>query len=811
MSGPLVPGSSSGASAFAQQGQVDWVALGKLPVSFTIDVLSRLSKSGVDPITFEIGRVVCRDLTLGPLAQKRVYESLTNLKSFSSYGRVIWFGFGVRHIMHDLASTEQGMTCVAICAALKVSYQSFFGATFLRELSRRLGAPDGLLPALHQWQALLDVCTGALSASKFPRLVDGFARIVAPTTAGEPMPHFEPTTPIDLAQALCLISDVARGCITSCTFVGGIDCAWLAAVAEWLYCIAPSANVPRVVILKSEDSSQPALALSKAFILPRGKKLIVRNEHSPLWFERRSDWSHILRDAFGDAIGDLLEGSVGESFAYLLGYAAELGKQYHDKRLRKGDAYYERWPVIDFNPDAASQTIFPFAGKCLPELNDCLNRSGVRHGERTYSEPDAFDSVSTIMSLLYRVMIHQDVLPSALGFCEIYWRAHREHASRIDPVEFHGQRVRYGAGEDKHLQNVLLLFGSARKYTFEPGMETSNAFAAVSAHTLCAYYQLLQDPWLSPIDASKIILIPGHIEHQSARFLAVADMQVNMNFNEDISSMSDFMNGRDIQLDFIVEESIRSGELAGSYRIQEAIRQGQTLTKPQSQMFGVASTVFACSRKSFQARCRGDNQCLVSRVNIDEQGSHTIKISRVEPHSPEREYGEQISPSHRPDQLQSSVNNSQPHASWSILAVVNPCRPEIKGLKKSSEDEFKISKFSMLPLKSEAVNQSIANSFPRLYAEFARMAHPARDLLLDYTDDCAICIIEGVVKSHIHLRYLTHARLKYLELRGITGTLFWREIGGSQASEKKKTEFELDWSKDNWVKRLKTNILSVKS
>lgn len=48
-SSALVP--TSGGSNFAQQGAVDWVALSKSSLSFSVEVLSRFSKAGVELIT----------------------------------------------------------------------------------------------------------------------------------------------------------------------------------------------------------------------------------------------------------------------------------------------------------------------------------------------------------------------------------------------------------------------------------------------------------------------------------------------------------------------------------------------------------------------------------------------------------------------------------------------------------------------------------------------------------------------------------------------------------------------------------------
>jgi len=170
-----------------------------------------------------------------------------------------------------------------------------------------------------------------LTKSKFPRLLDGFAPILAPPQANSSLPQRFATAPAAIAQALCLLSDVAAGRTASCTFAGGIDCAWVAAVAEWLYCLPveilsadssethyrsfadvhSSAQSPRILIIKSDDGSDPASVISKAFILPSGGDLIMdshRNNHQNLSssrFERRSEWAHLLSDIFGAAVASL--------------------------------------------------------------------------------------------------------------------------------------------------------------------------------------------------------------------------------------------------------------------------------------------------------------------------------------------------------------------------------------------------------------------------------------------------------------------------------------------------------------------------
>jgi hypothetical protein len=89
---------SAGGGNFAQQGSVDWVALSGSTLSFSIDVLSRFSKAGVEMITVAVGQAMCGSFNIPAAGQKRLQEAIARLKAFSSYGKILWFGFGVKSV-----------------------------------------------------------------------------------------------------------------------------------------------------------------------------------------------------------------------------------------------------------------------------------------------------------------------------------------------------------------------------------------------------------------------------------------------------------------------------------------------------------------------------------------------------------------------------------------------------------------------------------------------------------------------------------------------------------------------------------------
>ena len=70
---PAAPQQNQG-SVFAQQGAVDWVALGQVPFPASIAVLGRLSSAGVEPLTVTVGQAICSSIPLGTHGEKVLAE-----------------------------------------------------------------------------------------------------------------------------------------------------------------------------------------------------------------------------------------------------------------------------------------------------------------------------------------------------------------------------------------------------------------------------------------------------------------------------------------------------------------------------------------------------------------------------------------------------------------------------------------------------------------------------------------------------------------------------------------------------------------
>lgn len=236
MSGPddlmtLVAAGGQGnlGSGFAQQGSVDWVALGQTQFSASIAILGRLSSAGIEPLTVAVGQAICSKIPLGVHGEKVLNEALAKLQAFSSFGDAIWFGVGVRHILRVLVQNAHGASLVALCAGLSEGHDQSTSALVIYEIVKRFGSPCDMTPAFSQWEALVKVCSSIFCHSTLGLRIEqllrlgGYTRYPQKTPAGHPQ---------DLAEVILAVGNVASGLLQEVHIQGGPACSWVAAFAD---------------------------------------------------------------------------------------------------------------------------------------------------------------------------------------------------------------------------------------------------------------------------------------------------------------------------------------------------------------------------------------------------------------------------------------------------------------------------------------------------------------------------------------------------------------------------------------------------
>lgn len=192
----------SSSSVFTQQGTVDWVALSNSSVTCSVAVLARLSRAGIDLYTLQVGRAICCNFSLESQSQQRVLQAVTRLRKYGSFDRIVWFGFGIKNVVTDLSETEQGLSLIALTAALSITYDSMTVAQILRGLCFFGKSSEGFTPALRQWKILVELCAGILASTDFIHIQNRIRRLMQLNSDFTKGSEMRTTTPSSMATAI---------------------------------------------------------------------------------------------------------------------------------------------------------------------------------------------------------------------------------------------------------------------------------------------------------------------------------------------------------------------------------------------------------------------------------------------------------------------------------------------------------------------------------------------------------------------------------------------------------------------------------
>ena len=621
MSGALVPKSTN----FPQQGSVDWVELSGRSVQFSVAVLARLSKAGVDPFTLQVGRAICTNFSLHPIAQGRISDAILALKKSGSYGDVIWFGFGVKQVVTDLAETEEGLTLVAVCAALSTTYDSLYGARVLRELCSLCKAPQSFSPAIRQWKTLVELCAGILASGHFALVLDGLRRLVSGGLNGPVLePNRCPTTYSALAEAILTIAQVTTKRLASATFTGGLDCMWLAAVAEWVFSldvvIYDSAGLPLyrsrsldqqppqvtvVYLAKRTEWEDQSFVSEKTSLIRSGRTLFVRENDDSLhdlhFFNWRSSWSTILYDTFHGSVDQLLTGENAYHFGlyvYCVSMIQEPDlrhKSDYDSPENTAHLFSDNLvdPLLWTQENSRGQKFLFFASERLPELACCLEhdfssipqdevykhglaaRERIEVNCRDYHDDDgaagrvcSVKLAEVIVLFLWIILvsdIDEDIAPSVTGLSNLYRSLSRASFREYDGI------MNCGSGQVRQTALVFYVLSGLTVDSIQQSLTSTTNYLAIAGAGICVYRQALTDPNLLLDSISRFRVVPGYISHAGAIFKRITNLtgwRKPPNFSFDASSTCQ-------SVEVVVQETDRDSELGMEYQVDYFDGQGR--------------------------------------------------------------------------------------------------------------------------------------------------------------------------------------------------------------------------------------------
>lgn len=592
------------ASSFRQQGTMDWVALAQKPVQFSFNVLARYSKAGIDPLTVAAGQAACTSLQIPWKTQQEILERMSTLPCLALYGNMAWFGFGLKHALFDLTDRDGGLECLTLCGCLAESFTTFYGAQVLHAFCRHQNMFSALLPGIRNWHALLKPCAGFFAGSKFPTLIHGFACLLIPHSSSG-MRSYEATAPEALAQALIWLIQVSSKRLKNITITGGIDCAWLAAFAEFVlglrieiltcdgaqeYCSSDNNSSLdkriQVTFLKDGAAKQEIEIARKLFILPAGKELFQK-ETDPVAEDQlnlvRSSWTSILIDSFGKSAQFLLYApEISSYFGKILVYAAqEDAKIQSTSPLGNWTSVYLK---MQYYADSRhGDDLLDFAAWRLPELKSIIKNATVNREHRIdfgmateavrgvevacccsicknydiqdWRWPCLLRVVGTVVEMISILSVTNtlELKPIVFGVRRLYDNIYDYHV--LDRIH----TLRKKSHENLLLRAHKLFSRSAIMKHWKPH--------AVAEGGICSFLGLLTDPKLPPNLAGTVTVMPGHIEYAGALFEGIDDLPFRSDHSVaepvpfDLESRKTF--------DLLLSETADSITLQAGYRSQD--------------------------------------------------------------------------------------------------------------------------------------------------------------------------------------------------------------------------------------------------
>ncbi|EXK77611.1 hypothetical protein FOQG_17686 [Fusarium oxysporum f. sp. raphani 54005] len=330
---------------FEQQGSIDWIQLARVSVSVPISILARVSAADVSPLTVVVGQEMSSLFQLSATGHERLTKALGDLKNFSAIGDVIWFGFGIKHIVRVLAETNKGLTCLTLCGCLSEIHPPKTCAEILIKLAVAYGAPDDLRPSAKQWINLVGACSGTLKSTTFGCIAEQFMEFHRRyinkqyLCVGAYIDEKYLDDAEDVAAALLAVARVSSGVLESATLTGGRSCGWIAAIGYYFLGLdVEIRSADNTSIYKSttnEDSIRllviyGATQTSNQVQVNRTAYFIKSLDTLRSSYEERFDsimygtvpWENCLSRTFGDFFIQLL--NAKSEFGALIGSAARV-------------------------------------------------------------------------------------------------------------------------------------------------------------------------------------------------------------------------------------------------------------------------------------------------------------------------------------------------------------------------------------------------------------------------------------------------------------------------------------------------------
>ena len=550
----------SGSQGFSQTGQVDWIKLASLAITCPLNIATRMSRAGIGEVTVVVATSACSSFNFPPEGQQELTNSLSQLQGYSTLSKTLFIGVGIKHLVNELITTEGGSLCVALSSALTILYRvPFEAARVWREVCVIQDVGGRPIPSIHEFETFVEPCAGSLRRSSLGWKFEMFASFLDANN----FTTKAPTHAHELADALLKLGAISKSEAPSLVFVGGTECAWLAAVADVLLRLNIEIQSDEGMrIWRSSDHQVVRSQTVQAFFRtrhPRSLSTQALSQHvccitdgrvlleeqmalTDSCVQKPTSWESILSDTFPDWERMTFQ-PARTHFTTLLGCIARHSNEYFTTKSDfKPRDFYQWWICLSpleplYAPNACGDKLVAFARKNLPELPlpDSINMtdevkaadlhiqieasidglmeacqciscsSKPRSNERTCLKRLALTLIRYLL-ILSPITVSPHIAPAISSLRRLYHRTLSNGDADIVSLP------------TSRLALVLFMFSGRL-----PTQRIPEDLSAISFGGVCVFLKMLREMTSSPVDAVDIIVIPGNIRHQDGFYAFLKD------------------------------------------------------------------------------------------------------------------------------------------------------------------------------------------------------------------------------------------------------------------------------------------------
>jgi len=583
-------GNTSGAltssnQAFHTQGTVDWVGLARSTLTTSVEILTRCSGAGVDAYTIAVAQALGTRFHLSASGHSNLAAALSGLQAYPSLSNALWFGFGLKSVVHVLGSTREGAGCLILCAALGESYSPHVAAEVMLEMTDSCEAPENMKPSISQWTALINAAAGTLASTAFPQHAEFLMNISSSTRQRIAVGGC--SDPARLAKVLLALGEVSKGQLHSITVQGTMDSGWVAAVA--MYFLGLSVQIvgkdgtqlfanfivgekeAQLVIVHGSTRHDGSLVLQGTEMLLGNATAVIQRvtgTEDAARVSGRLPWEGLFSSGFGREFQRLLSpastlgnaiGSAARIYAAIA--RAEPGihprwypqcRTYCDSSYGIGFLHYitHQFPELEVlgkpmelalkrRGDIArflrfyDTALHSLKKMCMcPLCCDSPDLDVMELHDMEYCLVVLTETIIRLARTLAGTEIHSGLAPSRAGLEQFYvkqfkLRENKDHGhevvGEIGEIAFVLDMESGSWGERLPSSNPSLVW-ALQLFTGRRAMYPHHSSSAISAYGICAYLETLVT--LSDEDESvgKVRIVPGYIELNDKRYSSLSDL-----------------------------------------------------------------------------------------------------------------------------------------------------------------------------------------------------------------------------------------------------------------------------------------------